>query len=247
MPGPSHFMIHPHDKRKHHNRLGMATLTEIHSLPCSTTQAHGTTAGYSLQWRMEEVKETPCDRGSDERNERGKHTKWCQSNSEFEEMALLISLLSPEAKEGCAVLGMRWIGWLTDLRDWIWVTKEAGSVRGVPIVVFFGGCGGLRTGPQVLQYQPGSLLAWLLEIFTQKRWKGRSYREHRNVFFFLEPVWLRQWTLGWVLRAASLLPICWQALATVKWYRFKLNDIITSRHTSTTVWEPLLTGTAFNY
>jgi len=32
-------------------------------------------------------------------------------------MALLISLLSPEAKEGGAALEMRWIGWLTDLRD----------------------------------------------------------------------------------------------------------------------------------
>ena len=41
-------------------------------------------------------------------------------------------------------------------------------------------------------------------------------------------------TLGWVLRATSLLPICWQALATVKQYRFKFNDIITGRHTGTT-------------
>jgi len=65
---------------------------------------------------MEEVKETPCDRGPDEKTGRGKHTKRCQSNSEFEEMALLISLLSPEAKEGRAALGMRWKGWLTDLR-----------------------------------------------------------------------------------------------------------------------------------
>jgi len=54
-------------------------------------------------------------------------------------------------------------------------------------------------------------------------------------------------TLGWVLRATSLLPVCWQALATVKGNRFKLNDIITGRHTSTTVWEPLLTRTAFDY
>jgi len=44
---------------------------------------------------MEEVKETPCDRGPDERTERGKHTKRCQSNGEFEEMALLMSLISP--------------------------------------------------------------------------------------------------------------------------------------------------------
>jgi len=66
---------------------------------------------------MEEVKETPCDRGPDERTERGKHTKRCQSNSEFEEMALLMSLLSPEAKQGRVALGMQWIGWLTDLRD----------------------------------------------------------------------------------------------------------------------------------
>ena len=45
-PGPL-FMIHPHDKRKH-NQLGMTSLAEIHSPPCSTTQALGTTAGYSL-------------------------------------------------------------------------------------------------------------------------------------------------------------------------------------------------------
>ena len=32
-------------------------------------------------------------------------------------MALLTSLLIPEAKEGRAALGMRWIGWSTDLRD----------------------------------------------------------------------------------------------------------------------------------
>ena len=67
---------------------------------------------------MEEVKEILCDWGPDEKPERGKHTKRCQSNSEFEEMALLLSLLSPEAKEGGrAALGMRRIGWLTDLRD----------------------------------------------------------------------------------------------------------------------------------
>ena len=63
---------------------------------------------------MEEVKETPCDRGPDERTERGKHTKRCQSNSEFEEMALLMSFLSPEAKEERVALGMWWIGWLTE-------------------------------------------------------------------------------------------------------------------------------------
>jgi len=49
---------------------------------------------------MEEVKETPCDRGPDERTERGKHTKQSQSNSEFEKMALLMRLLSPKAKVG---------------------------------------------------------------------------------------------------------------------------------------------------
>ena len=40
-------MIHPHGKRKH-NRLGMNSLAEIHSLPCSIPQTLGTTAGYSL-------------------------------------------------------------------------------------------------------------------------------------------------------------------------------------------------------
>ena len=44
--GP-HFMINPHDKRKH-NRPGMTSLAKTHSLPCSTSQALGTTAGYSL-------------------------------------------------------------------------------------------------------------------------------------------------------------------------------------------------------
>ena len=66
---------------------------------------------------MEEVKKTPCDQGPDERTERGKHTRQCQSSGELEEMALLVSLLSLAAKEGCATLGMRWIGWSTDLRD----------------------------------------------------------------------------------------------------------------------------------
>jgi len=55
---------------------------------------------------MEEVKETPCDRGPDERSERGTHTKRWQSNSEFEELALLIRLLSPEAKQRHAALRM---------------------------------------------------------------------------------------------------------------------------------------------
>ena len=50
--------------------------------------------------------------------------------------------------------------------------KKAGSVREV-LIVFLGGCGGLRIGSQVLQYQSGSLLACFLEIFTQERWKGR--------------------------------------------------------------------------
>ena len=68
--------------------------------------------------------------------------------------------------------------------------KEAGSFRGVLVIVFFWGCGGLRIGSQVLQYQPGSLLACFLEIFTQERRKSRSHCEHRIVFFFLEPVWL---------------------------------------------------------
>jgi len=71
--------------------------------------------------------------------------------------------------------------------------KVAGSVRGGAHSCFFFGCDGLRMGSQVLQYQPGSLLAWLLEIFTQERWKGWSHCEHWIVFFFLEPVWLWQW------------------------------------------------------
>jgi len=50
---------------------------------------------------MEEVEETHCDRGPDERNERGKRTKRCQSNSEFEEMALLLKQKKGVLPWGC--------------------------------------------------------------------------------------------------------------------------------------------------
>ena len=56
--------------------------------------------------------------------------------------------------------------------------KEMGSIRGVLIVVFFQGCGGLRTGSQVLQYQRGSALACFLVIFTQERWKDQLHCKH---------------------------------------------------------------------
>jgi len=55
---------------------------------------------------------------------RGKHSRHCQSSSVFEDMALLISLLSPKAKEGRAPLGM---GWLWDLRVGMRASKEGES------------------------------------------------------------------------------------------------------------------------
>ena len=55
---------------------------------------------------MELVREIPLGLGPDDRTERGKHSRHCQSSSAFEDMALLMSLLSPEAKEGRAPLGM---------------------------------------------------------------------------------------------------------------------------------------------
>ena len=58
---------------------------------------------------MELVREIPLGPGPDDRTERGKHSRRCQSSSAFKDMALLMSLLSPEAKEGRAPLGMGWL------------------------------------------------------------------------------------------------------------------------------------------
>jgi len=68
-------------------------------------------------------------------------------------MASLISLLSPEAKEGRAPLRM---GWLRDLRDWMRASKEGESSGWVFEVEVLKECGGLIIGSQVLQNQPGS-------------------------------------------------------------------------------------------
>ena len=48
---------------------------------------------------IEAVKEIPFDPEPDARMERGEHSIHCQSSSVFEEMALLISLLSPNTTE----------------------------------------------------------------------------------------------------------------------------------------------------
>jgi len=76
---------------------------------------------------MELVREIPLGPGHDDRTEWGKHSRRCQSSSAFEDMALLMSLLSPEAKEGRAPLGMGWMGWLRELRDWMRASKEGKS------------------------------------------------------------------------------------------------------------------------
>jgi len=68
----------------------------------------------------------------------------------FEDMALSMSLLSPEAKEERAPLGMQ------DLRDWMRASKEGESSGRVFEVEVFEECGGLIMGSQVLQNQPGS-------------------------------------------------------------------------------------------
>ena len=128
--------------------------------------------------------------------------------------------------------------------------KEVGSITGVLIVGGFGdvvcwgwGCRCCSTNQELRK-----CFSMFWNFHTREvKGEGRLHCDHWIVFF-LEPVSGYVVTLGWVLRATSLLPVCWQALATVlKKYRFKLNDIITGRHLSTTVWEPLLTGTAFNY
>ena len=59
---------------------------------------------------MELVREIPLGSGPDDRTGRGKHSRRCQSSSVFDGMALLMGLLSPEAKAGRAPLGMRWMG-----------------------------------------------------------------------------------------------------------------------------------------
>ena len=73
---------------------------------------------------MELVREIPLGPGPDDRTERGKHSRCCQSSSAFEDVALLMSLLSPEAKEGRDPLRM---GWLRVLRDWMRASKEGES------------------------------------------------------------------------------------------------------------------------
>jgi len=80
-------------------------------------------------------------------------------------MALLMSLLSPEAKEGCAPLGM---GCLRDLRDWMRASKEGESSGWVFDVEVLEECGGLIMVSQVLQNQPGSESAWDFDIFMQE-------------------------------------------------------------------------------
>jgi len=102
---------------------------------------------------MELVREIPLGSRPDDRTERGKHSRRCQSSSAFEDMALLMSLLSPEAKKGRAPLGM---GWLWDLRDWMKASKEGESSGWVFEVEVLEECGGLIMGSQVLQNQPGS-------------------------------------------------------------------------------------------
>ena len=74
---------------------------------------------------MELVREIPLGSEPDDRTERGKHSRCCQSSSAFEDMALLISLLSPKVKEGRVPLRM---GWLQDLRDWMRASKEGNQV-----------------------------------------------------------------------------------------------------------------------
>jgi len=49
---------------------------------------------------MELVREIPLGSGPDDTTERGKHSRRCQSSSAFEDMAVLMSVLSPEAKKG---------------------------------------------------------------------------------------------------------------------------------------------------
>ena len=103
---------------------------------------------------MELVREIPLGFGPDDRMERGKHSRRCQSSSAFEDMALLMSLLSPEVKEGRAPLGMRW---LQDIRDWMRASKEGESCGWVfEVEVLEQECGGLIMRSQVLQNQPGS-------------------------------------------------------------------------------------------
>jgi len=69
---------------------------------------------------------------------------------------LLMSLLSPEAKEGRAPLGMQWMGWLRDLRDWMRASIEGESSGWVFEVEVLEECVGLIMGSQVLQNHPGS-------------------------------------------------------------------------------------------
>jgi len=77
------------------------------------------------------------------------------SSSAFEDMALLMSLLSPEAKEGCAPLVMRWMGVVAGSQG-VDESIKGGGIKWVFEVEVLDECGGLIMESQMLQNQPGS-------------------------------------------------------------------------------------------
>jgi len=158
-----------------------------------------------------------------------------------------MSLLGPEAKEGRAPLGLLWKGWLQDFSDWMRASKEGESSGWVFEVEVLEECGGLIMGSQVLQNQPGSESAWDFDICMQERWKNRLHFEHWVVNF---PTWVCL-AMAMVTSTCSLwawlLSVSGRALATVERGSYWHYNLVACRYASAAIWEPLLTGAAFNF
>ena len=123
---------------------------------------------------------------------RGKHSICCQSSSVFEEMALLMSLSGPKAKEGHAALGMRL---LKDLRNWTRASNTRGLSGRVLEVGVLKEYVGLMMGSQIAEpvREFGSLCFW---YFHAEKVKGSVTLWALNLDFFHESVWLGQcWTV----------------------------------------------------
>jgi len=91
------------------------------------------------------------------------------------------------------------------------VPKEVGSIMGVLIVGVFWGCGGLRTGCRCCSTNQEEVLWHVFLKFLRKRGERADHTVNIELSFFSLNLLLFGYdmvTLGWILRATSLLPVC---------------------------------------
>ena len=117
------------------------------------------------------------------------------------------------------------------------------------IVGVFRGCGGLRTGRRCCSTNQEVCCHVFLK-FSRKRCERADHTVNIELSFSsLSLFGYNNGNIGLGLESYQPVACPLTSIGYSKrvHYRFKLKDIIIGRHTSTTVWEPLLTGTAFNY